>query len=130
PDILISLGTGLEALPEQTKATTTPTEGQKTTSFRFRLRVASDMIDQKVDTEATWRDYQDRISPRHGMKDVEDCRRHMRINVEFPGGDPRPGLDAIGKLKYIENEARTACKSNVDVKEAAHRSVASCFYFE
>ncbi|KAK4211516.1 hypothetical protein QBC37DRAFT_12053 [Rhypophila decipiens] len=130
PDILISLGTGLETLPEQTKATTPPTEGQKTTGFRFRWRVAFDMVDKQLDTEATWRDYQDRIPPRHGMKDVEDRRRHMRINVEFPKGDSRPGLDAIGKLKYLEDEARTACKSNVDIKEAAHRLVASCFYFE
>ncbi|KAK0724572.1 hypothetical protein B0H67DRAFT_657154, partial [Lasiosphaeris hirsuta] len=58
----------------------------------------------------------------------EARRRHMRINVQLKGH--RPGLDQLDEIQSLEDQAFDSASSNPDIWEAAHRLVASSFYFE
>lgn len=130
-DILISLGTGLcsDSVPDK-GTTNKAADRTPTTGFRSLWKTPRHMIDRQLDTEQAWKSYHDRITPQMGMSLLEQQRRQMRINITFPKGDARPNLDDVAKIGYLKDEAKKACKNNPDIKEAAHRLVASCFYFK
>jgi hypothetical protein len=86
------------------------------------------MIDDQTRSEDIWGRYLDRVTaPAHAYTDLTE-NRNMRINVEWH--DKRPDLDDIEQMEDIERHAMHRMSDNRDIKIAAHKLVASCFYFE
>lgn len=148
PDVMLSLGTGLGPQSDKTDenerraAEKLHKKRSKTWGVRYMWRTAFGILDSQINCEKQWSDYCEksqlhRHREPHGLprshgpetrKRVEAQRRQLRLNVEFPEG--RPGLDEIAKLQLIEEQATKDVAKNPDIKEVAHRLVASCFYFE
>ncbi|KAM7215074.1 hypothetical protein V8F06_009528 [Rhypophila decipiens] len=139
PDIMLSLGTGLGPISEKTLKNEERTAEKmhqkrtKTSGIRYMWRTAFGIIDSQINCEKEWRDYYEKsqLHQTHGpenLKLLEAQRRQLRINVHFPEG--RPNLDEITKLQPTEEHAAQSLIDNTDIKEVAHRLVASCFYFE
>lgn len=86
------------------------------------------MIDDQTRSEDIWGRYPDRVTaPAHAYTDLTESR-NMCINIEWHG--KRPGLDDIEQMEDIERHAMHRISDNRDIKIAAHKLVASCFYFE
>ncbi|KAM7198241.1 hypothetical protein V8F20_006268 [Naviculisporaceae sp. PSN 640] len=139
PDILLSLGTGCGPVSEEEvrkniREAEKMHDGKatKTSGFRYMLRLAFHIIDNQINCEKKWEEYCRRSqtpgSEHMRVLEQETQRRQLRINVDFP--TERPALDAIRKLHEIENQAVKAVEYNPDIREIAHRLVASSFYFE
>jgi hypothetical protein len=86
------------------------------------------MIDDQTRSEDIWSRYLDRVTaPTHAYTDLTESR-NMRINIEWH--DKRLGLDDIEQMEDIERHTMHRMSDNRDIKIAAHKLVASCFYFE
>ncbi|KAK4217215.1 hypothetical protein QBC37DRAFT_438226 [Rhypophila decipiens] len=117
PDIMLSLGTGLGPISEKTVKNEERTaekmhqKRSKTSGIRYMWRTAFGIIDSQINCEKEWRDY------------YEKSQLHQTH-------EGQPNLDEIAKLQATEEHAVQSLIDNTDIKEVAHRLVASCFYFE
>ncbi|KAK3389280.1 hypothetical protein B0H63DRAFT_537088 [Podospora didyma] len=136
PDILLSLGTGLSSQPS-TQSANVEAEIRKvermhqkrsTSGFTYMWRTAYSIIDSQLNSEQTWHDYRSKMLPQGNYATNEEERRYMRINIPLKG--ERPPLDDVSKLQAVEDQAVYGVTRNPDIREAAHRLVASSFYFE
>ena len=138
PDLVLSLGTGLcgQALTQQASADAemwnTERLHQKRATFglAFMWRAVYGIIESQLNCEKAWREY---CAATMRMTDEihtapEARRRHIRINVQLEGA--RPGLDQLNEIQALEKQAFYSAKHNPDIRETAHRLVASSFYFE
>lgn len=93
-------------------------------------RAAHDLIDNQLNCEEIWNKFKHHTEAGLTGKlyRPEDKRRHIRINVPFPGN--RPALDSIDNVKSMETQAWRSVQTNTLILEVAHRLVASCFYFQ
>ncbi|KAK4169827.1 hypothetical protein QBC43DRAFT_225424 [Cladorrhinum sp. PSN259] len=145
PDILLSLGTGLGNInsnrkEEERRAKDMHKERQNTSGLRYLWRTAYGILDSQLNCEEVWDEYCTKSGlytglgnlPRHpdpkASERREFYRRQVRINVPLPG--ERPALDDVGKLAQLYDQVSNNIGSNSDIKEMAHRLVASSFYFE
>lgn len=144
-DFLLSLGTGLSGRSSKTQLQpASPVadceEIQKgkelglhrsISGIRYGFRVAFKIIDDQLNCEDIWDRYYSKVTS-HGINKIEDRRRNMRINVQLSG--ERPGLDKVEDVEEMEQQSLWAVQSEPEIRtqihEAAHRLVASCFYFE
>lgn len=136
-DFFLSLGTGLSAVRPKSQPSSTATSPHglarqsSLSGIRYGLRLAFKIIDDQLNCEKIWDEYFKKATIQ-GDQRPEDRRRNMRINVPLPG--ERPALDAVEEVKRIEAQSLAKIQSDPDIRadihEAAHRLVASCFYFE
>lgn len=101
-----------------------------TSGFAYMWRTAYGIIDSQLNCESTWRDFigkTRRVTLGRTMT-PESARRYMRINVELKDG--RPNLDQVDQVQGLEKQAFYSANRNPDIKEVAHRLIASSFYFE
>jgi len=85
--------------------------------------IAMDHIRSSLDSEKTWSDYMLQLSLPEIYKD-----RYQRINPVLLE-DP-PALDDVNCMKSLQNTIRTSMKGDVSITRAAHRLIATGFYFE
>ncbi|KAK3379099.1 hypothetical protein B0T24DRAFT_716735 [Lasiosphaeria ovina] len=135
PDILLSLGTGLSSQPlaqsanveAEIKRAERTLQKRSTSGFTYMWRTAYGILDSQLNSEQTWRDFSNKMLPR-GWSTEEEERRYMRINVQLKGD--RPNLDQVTELQSLEDQAVQSISRNPDIRETAHRLVASSFYYE
>ncbi len=127
PDLFLSIGTGLSSQPvsqgADVAAERRKAQKHTTTGLTYMFRTAKGIIDNQLDCEATWRDY---VTKTSGY--TEPGRRNVRINVQLKG--TRPDLDQVNQVQALEDQAFYSASRNPDIREVAHRLVASSFYFE
>lgn len=120
-DFLLSLGTGVSGVQSDA-----PTHS----GIWYGLRLAFKMIDDQLNCNKIWREYFNEASIRGGHR--FEARRNMRINVPFQ--KERPPLDGVEHMEALEKVSLCAVQNDpqlrADIHEAAHRLVASCFYFD
>lgn len=142
-DFVLSLGTGLSRVRPriQTSSMAKGLEDDKSlqslasqsslSGIRYGLRLAFKIIDDQLNCEKIWREYFTEATTQADQR-PEDRRRNMRINVPFHG--ERPPLDAVDDVQAMEDHSLSMIQSDLSIRakihEAAHRLVASCFYFE
>lgn len=142
-DFLLSLGTGLSSAKTKTHALSTPISPSDTAAsenlagksslsgIRYGLKLAFKIIDDQLNCERIWKDYVKETTAQSDQR-PEDRRRSMRLNVEFSGD--RPSLDGVENLDMIVEKTTHAIQNDLHLRnsihEAAHRLVASSFYFE
>lgn len=142
-DFVLSLGSGLSRVRPRGQASALPKDWEDDRSLqslarqsslsgiRYGLRLAFKIIDDQLNCEKIWSEYVKEATVQGDQK-IQDKRRNMRINVPFNG--ERPALDAADALQAMEDHALSMVKSDLRIRskihEAAHRLVASCFYFE
>ncbi|KAM5355310.1 hypothetical protein ACJ41O_001956 [Fusarium nematophilum] len=138
PDFFLSIGTGRSI---RTRSQSTgllspgspdnprPRSPRTVSDLRNKLRTASSIdFDNQLNCEEIWRRYHDRAVALDQLSRAWDSGRNMRINVDFEGA--RPSLDDVKEVPNIERHTISTMKHNPEIYEAAHRLVASCFYFE
>lgn len=142
-DFVLSLGSGLSKVRpraqisplakgwEDDKSLQILARQSSLSGIRYGLRLAFKIIDDQLNCEKIWSEYFKEASVQGDPK-IEDRHRNMRINVPFNG--ERPALDAAHALQAMEDHTLSMIKSDLRIRskihEAAHRLVASCFYFE
>lgn len=142
-DFVLSLGTGLSRVRPRTQTFSAGKgleedrnlqglAGQSSLSgIRYGLRLAFKIIDDQLNCEKIWNEYVKEATVQADQR-PEDKRRNLRINVPFPG--ERPPLDAVDEVQAMEDHCLSTIQSDLGIRakihEAAHRLVASCFYFE
>lgn len=62
------------------------------------------------------------------MKRTEDRKRYIRINPALE--EPVPKLDDVEKMNVLKDATRHIVGDSPEVKMAALRLVAACFYFD
>lgn len=137
PDIFLSFGTGLSTQPATQSADIAAEipkaerahQKRSTSGFTLMWRTALGIIDSQLNCEKAWNDYLGKISSRTDpVLAAEARRRHMRINVQLNGSRPR--LDQVDQIEALGDQALYSARGNPDIREIAHRLVASSFYFE
>lgn len=142
-DFTLSLGTGLSKFSLQNQSLSPEInmgDGQGVAGLadtrglfgiRYALRVAFKMIDDQLDCENRWKGYYEKMTSL-GANKIEERRRNMRINLHLP--DERPGLDNVDEVDNMERQTWLAIQHDpglrAQIHEAAHRLIASSFYFE
>lgn len=142
-DFVLSLGTGLSRVRprpqsssmakglEDEKSLQSLAHQSSLSGIRYGLRLAFKIIDDQLNCEKIWSEYFKEATTQADQR-PEDKRRNMRINVSFPG--ERPPLDAVDEVQAMEDHSLSMIQSDLPTRakihEAAHRLVASCFYFE
>ncbi len=128
PDMFLSIGTGVGsqdvARGAGDAAPTAKPVRRPTAGIVYAMRTGYTILDDQLNCEKTWREY----LATQSVALPEQARRTMRLNVRFPG--VRPKLDEVKSLADVEEQARESAARNPDVREIAHRLVASSFYFE
>lgn len=143
-DILLSLGTGLSNSPAtvQSPGALSPISPQSPHPHARRQGsgnglslmwwTANAIVENQLDCEAIWKEHCAQSTPPGQQHLLEEKRRNLRINVQFPG--PRPDLDDVEKLESMQRHAENAVLDDYSIcakiHEAAHRLIASSFYFE
>lgn len=138
-DMLLSLGTGLSGVDRGSKSSSKfyagfggpidPTQHRNVAGLSYLWRTASSIIDDQLNCEKIWKDYQANVAAPSKAHGAEARRRNIRLNITFDGDRAR--LDDISCLDRIEQEAqRLIQEDKLEITEIAHRLVASCFYFD
>ncbi|KAK7452493.1 hypothetical protein Landi51_04381 [Colletotrichum acutatum] len=139
PDILLSIGTGMNGLDSESQTTPHRTEiskGGETVTKRKRTflpvqlaQIAADRFDRILSCNAIWSDFKTDILSQNSHVTRDSHRRHIRVNPDLRFKVPR--LDAVNELESLERATKRYLNMNRGkIKEIAHRLVASCFFFE
>ncbi|KAK1491219.1 hypothetical protein CTAM01_10334 [Colletotrichum tamarilloi] len=139
PDILLSIGTGINGLDNEIQSTAHRTEilkGGETVTKRKRTflpvqlaQIAADRFDRILSCNAIWSDFKTDILSQNSHVTRDSHRRHIRVNPDLRFKIPR--LDAVNELDSLERATKRYLNLNRGkIKEIAHRLVASCFFFE
>ncbi|KAK1461914.1 hypothetical protein CCUS01_01504 [Colletotrichum cuscutae] len=139
PDILLSIGTGMNGLDNESQSTAHRTEilkGGETVTKRKRTflpvqlaQIAADRFDRILSCNAIWSDFKTDILSQNSHVTRDSHRRHIRVNPDLRFKVPR--LDAVNELDSLERATKRYLNLNRGkIKEIAHRLVASCFFFE
>ncbi|KAI1411011.1 hypothetical protein F5Y13DRAFT_201533 [Hypoxylon sp. FL1857] len=142
PDIMLSVGTGCnvrdehrsgsdrssiiitEALSKVTAPLTKPTG-----NLTFKSTETADKLAEYQRCSRIWDQFMARKSVPNLLEATEDRRRYIRISPELNIRTPK--FDDIQRLDEVEREAEEVLQQNmVEIKEVAHRLVASAFFFE
>lgn len=137
-DILLSIGSGKNIkdlnTPVQLSPINTgnslPRRTSMNTTRPLRPGTAVSRLDDYSSNDKIWdRFIRSKTLPKSFCSPEEIRQRYVRIN---PALDMKiPKLDAARKVYELEREAREYLQSNSGiVKEAAHRLIASTFFFE
>ena len=128
PDMFLSIGTGVgsqvAAQGAGHGAALQKPRRRATAGLRYALRTVFTIVDDQLDCEKTWSKYAARTESRFS----EQARRTMRLNIDLQG--TRPKLDDTKQVAALWDKALNSARHNPNVKEVAHRLVASSFYFE
>ncbi|EKJ74391.1 hypothetical protein FPSE_05462 [Fusarium pseudograminearum CS3096] len=141
PDLVLSLGTGHETsrlthkakravaqrppLPSQQ---TGPPQQRPYASFSSMWRTTNPVMDDQHCSEDIWNSYVEKTSAPSQLQMASHEHRYMRINVGC--ADKRPNFDDIEEIETIERNSINMMCEDYTVRMAAHKLVASCFYFE
>ncbi|KAH6647653.1 hypothetical protein BKA67DRAFT_394493 [Truncatella angustata] len=137
-DVLLSIGSG-KNIKDNTPAQLSPVastlnnvtrRNTLNTSRPLRPSATVNKLDDYSSNDKVWdRFIRSKSLPKSFISTEEIRQRYIRIN---PALDMKiPKLDAARKVYELEREAREVLQSNVGiVKEAAHRLIASSFFFE
>jgi hypothetical protein len=137
-DVLLSIGSG-KNIKDNTPAQLSPINtdfnnmrrrNTLNTSRPLRPNATVNKLDDYSNNDKIWdRFIRSKSLPRSFISTEEIRQRYIRIN---PALDMKiPKLDAARKVYELEREAREVLQSNEGlVKEAAHRLIASSFFFE
>ncbi|VTO87220.1 unnamed protein product [Fusarium graminearum] len=141
PDLVLCLGTGHETLRLTHKAKRAvvqrpPVPSQKTgpphqrpyASFSSMWRTTNPVMDDQQCSEDIWNNYVQQTSTPYQLQTASHEHRYMRINVGC--ADKRPNFDDIEEIETIERNSINMMSEEHTVRMAAHKLVASCFYFE
>jgi hypothetical protein len=138
PDIFLSLGTGIcgsqcrrmeEETTDSQMAELMHPRRRRGGLIRNLLRTGVSIIDNHLDCEKAWKRHVAETSQSMPESLTNEARRRqIRLNAQLKGN--RPGLDSVREVQSLEDEAFHSAKQNPDIKEVAHRLVASSFYFE
>ncbi|KAH6886261.1 hypothetical protein B0T10DRAFT_576010 [Thelonectria olida] len=142
PDIMLSLGTGLgnpgklspdAQVSSRSKSPRSPRlPGMGGNGLKMMWWAANAIVDNQLDCEGIWKKHCAKATPPGQTHTVEDMRRNLRINIQFP--ESRPILDDVKALDSMQRHAENSILEDADVcgdiHEVAHRLIASCFYFE
>lgn len=136
-DVLLSIGSGKnikDNTPAQLSAITTVNSVTRrntlNTSRPLRPSATVNKLDDYSSNDKIWdRFIRSKSLPKSFISTEEIRQRYVRIN---PALDMKiPKLDAARKVYELEREAREVLQSEAGpVKEAAHRLIASSFFFE
>ncbi|XDG06053.1 hypothetical protein ABKA04_005668 [Annulohypoxylon sp. FPYF3050] len=143
PDILLSIGTGRNALEDNDALLATPTGSPNTSNNwpgaepkpRKRkphsiLHIATDRLDNLLECNKIWKSYVADTSASDNSKASNvNRKRSIRLNPDLRFEVPK--LDAVGELERVEMAAKQDLIANKEkVVEVAHRLIASSFFFE
>ena len=124
PDFVLSLGTTYN--PNNRKKLIEKSSMMNIGLFGHAKSLASiamDHIRSSLDSEKTWTDYKLQLSLPELYKD-----RYQRINPVLLE-DP-PALDDVPRMKRLQHIVRKQMKGDISISRAAHRLMATSFYFE
>lgn len=85
-------------------------------------------MDDQQCSEDIWNNYVQQTSTPYQLQTASHEHRYMRINVGC--ADKRPNFDDIEEIETIERNSINMMSEEHTVRMAAHKLVASCFYFE
>lgn len=136
-DVLLSIGAG-KNIKDNTPAQLSPITTLNSVTRRNTLNTTRPLrpsatvnkLDDYSSNDKIWdRFIRSKSLPKSSISTEEIRQRYIRIN---PALDMKiPKLDAARKVYELEREAREVLQSNAgQVKEAAHRLIASSFFFE
>ena len=131
PDILISIGTGMNAeiMHESSKPAAQEVKGQTIKSF---CRVVLDRFDYLLQCNRMWDDFMAEmaVADSSSRSSASSLRRRMlRINPDLKSRVPR--LDAVDQFDSIEYATKRYMNSTqAKTREIVHKLVASTFFFE
>jgi hypothetical protein len=91
-------------------------------------RTTNPVIDDQKSSEDMWNSYVEKATAPCQLYMASHEHRHMRINAGW--ADKRPNFDDIEEIGNIESNASNMMSDESAVRVAAHKLVASCFYFE
>ncbi|EXF82920.1 hypothetical protein CFIO01_01290 [Colletotrichum fioriniae PJ7] len=139
PDILLSIGTGMNGLDNESqsaphraeisKASETVTKRKRTFLPVQLAQIAADRFDRILSCNAIWSDFKTDILSQNSHVTRDSHRRHIRVNPDLRFKVPR--LDAVNELESLERATKRYLNLNRGkIKEIAHRLVASSFFFE
>ncbi|RPA74249.1 hypothetical protein BJ508DRAFT_418731 [Ascobolus immersus RN42] len=120
PDILLSIGTGNPALKKRrAERLGSSLDGGLSGGFKQLLRIAFDALDSTLDSNSKWDDFYYSLSE-------ENKWRYTRLNLNL---QRPPELDEVRAIPELEAITKDALMRDPQIKEIAHRLVASLFYF-
>ncbi|KAM0229457.1 hypothetical protein ACHAPO_010001 [Fusarium lateritium] len=141
PDLVLSLGTGHTGsrLTHKTKralAQRPSVPSQQSgfpqqrpyASLSSMWRTMNPVIDDQKLSEDIWNNYVEQATGPDPPYVASHERRLMRINVTW--AEKRPNFDDIEEIDDIERNAINMMGDDDTIRMAAHKLVASCFYFE
>lgn len=138
-DLMLSLGTGLGtpgtpsgSSPVSIRSKSNNWSRRSGNGLTLMWWAANAIVEDQLNCEEIWKRHCAQATPPGTTHSIEEVRRNLRVNVSFPG--PRPNLDDAKGLenmeRYVENFIREDPDIGADIHEAAHRLIASCFYYE
>jgi len=124
PDILLSLGTGhkladIKAVKEVAKKPTKQRRGLISRTWSM----AGNLLEDQLECDRAWHDVVRQATDLCG-RDRELVSRYVRLNVDLP--DQVPRLDEVKRVDELEG--LVYAKTSDEVREVAHRLIASCFF--
>ncbi|OTA56311.1 FabD/lysophospholipase-like protein [Hypoxylon sp. EC38] len=137
PDIVLSVGAGCIVRNEDSfrgdRSSLGIDSSSKTTTPPAKLiGKSSSTMGNLADYQKrsrTWDQFMARRSSSNLLETAEDTSRYIRISPELNIRAPR--FDDIQRLDEVEREAEEVLQQNMaEIKEVAHRLVASAFFFE
>ncbi|OBS23194.1 hypothetical protein FPOA_03748 [Fusarium poae] len=141
PDLVLSLGTGhttsrlthkakraLGQRPSVPSQQTAIPQQRPYASLSSIWRTTNPVVDDQKCSEDIWNNYVEQAATPYQPYVSSHERRRMRINVTW--ADKRPNFDDIEEIDDIERNASNMMSDEDTIRMAAHKLVASCFYFE
>ncbi|OTA77343.1 hypothetical protein M434DRAFT_402358 [Hypoxylon sp. CO27-5] len=141
PDIVLSVGAGCivrnedrlrgdrSSLGIDSSSKTTTPSAKLVGKSSSKLAEAMDNLADYQKRSRTWDQFMARRSSSNLLETAEDTSRYIRISPELNIRAPR--FDDIQRLDEVEREAEEVLQQNIaEIKEVAHRLVASAFFFE
>jgi hypothetical protein len=124
PDFVLSIGTAYNQHPRKKLNKTSSRSSFGLFSHAKGLAtLAMDHINSSLDSEKTWADYYRQLGLPPMYRD-----RYQRLNPIFDE-DP-PALDNVACMNSLQIQTRTYMQGNTALNRAAHRLLATSFYFE
>jgi hypothetical protein len=127
PDIILSLGTSYN--PDSVSIRRAKMSRTSTVSVgiishaKSLLRIALDNLASTLDSEKTWENYLEVLSP-----SSQHRHRYVRLNPRLTT-DP-PSLDEVDKIEEIQHVVRQQMLKDPRIAQVAQHLVATSFYFE
>lgn len=124
PDFVLSIGTAFN--PNSRKKMIERSSMQTNGIFGYAkslANVAMDHIRSSLDSEKTWTDHIQQLNLLDHHKS-----HYQRINpilLEDP-----PALDDVNSMRILQETIRVSMKDDIRIARAAHRLIATSFYFE